>query len=166
MNVLLKSQLFKLLNKRSNIDTTKTLIIHYNDSLKSPNQYSEKGETKYMVSFGHEHLNTYKGFLIGHKNCLRRHNKYKKIANVLHFYITNNGHPSRYKKLFWYKDYGSIIKKMFSDSYKNFDRIIIHPNGEFYLGFQSHRYENLIKKKDWDEYRDEFVQEVNKTNQY
>lgn len=161
------NQLFKQLSNRYKIDTTKILIIHYNDSLKSSSHYIKKGHINNIVSFCHEHLNTYKGFLFAHKKCRLINKKYKKTAKVLHFYKINYGHPEAYKDFKWYKDYGSLIKKIFLDDYKYFVEIIIHPDGEFYSGYSSKfPYANLIIKKEWEKYKSEFEKKLEILNQY
>jgi len=162
-----KSQLFKLLYSRNHIDTTKIIIIHYNDTLRKPSEYVKDGEIKYMYSFAHEHYNTHKGFILAHKKCKNRNKKYKKIAQVLHFYSTNNGHPISYKEHTWYMDYGFLIKKIFLSDELKTQRMIIRPNGEFFVGFYKHYlYENLIEKRKWYKSKNEFEKKLKVLNQY
>lgn len=185
----IKTQLNQLLKKRHQIDTTKTLIIHYIDTLKSKSDFPKRSRTIFYDSLGkevkirksniaiavsqqkkivrHKHIVGYKDFISAHKKCERKHKKYKNYALVLHFYRYNSGHPKTYKELRWYKDYGGIIRKIFSDNYKNFDNIIFHPNGKFYLGYNSKfSYDDLIKKRKWNDYEKKFNQRVKALNNY
>ncbi len=63
--------------------------------------------------------------------------KYSKIDNtlLLHFYDYNAGFPAIDKNVKWHKDPYSIIKSIFSDGVKNYSRIIIHPDGDFFVSY-------------------------------
>ena len=165
-----KTQFFKLLNKRHQIDTTKTLIIHYQDTLKTQDQFPEKDSIVYLDSLSerHIHLWGYDSFLNANKKCIKNHNKYKKTSELLHFYGHNLGHPNNVKKLVWYKDYGLIIKKLFADSYRNFKIIIIHSDGEFFVESRLNEIPNnhLIRRKKWDDYKADFVRRCKALNNY
>lgn len=170
------SQLSKLFFTRHNIDTTKTLIIHYYDTLKTENEYPKKSFTKFYDSlnteikipkrstyvnfeeirsvFKHEHIQNYQSFLQSDKKCLKYHKKMSDQVLVLHFYNHNNGHPEQVKKLKWFKDYGSLVKKLFSYDH-NFDFVIIKPNGEFYVQYYKTKlsYEGLVLNLKWNNYK-------------
>tara|TARA_R110002096_G_scaffold185324_3_gene364091 strand:+ start:3298 stop:4023 length:726 start_codon:yes stop_codon:yes gene_type:complete len=163
-----KSQLFKLLHSRNHIDTTKTLLIHYGDTLRKPSYYIKNNkERKYMYSFAHEHYNTHKGFVLAHKICKNRYRKFKKIAQVLHFYNINNGHPEQYKGHVWYKDYSSLLKKLFLSGYLHSRVIIIRPNGEFFLGYHNHYlFRDVVKNRKWEKSKSEFKNKLEELNQY
>lgn len=156
-----KTQLFQLLNKRHQIDTTKTLIIHYQDTLKPLEQFPKRDSIVYLDSLSkrHIHLWGYDSFLNAHKKCFQNHKKYKKEAQLLHFYAHNLGHPNKVKNLEWFKDYGLVIKKIFADSYQNFKIIIIHSDGEFFIESRINEipYNHLIRQKKWEEYKNEFI---------
>ncbi len=190
LNSTTKNQFFKLLSKKHEIDTTKTLIIHYLDTLKSIDEFPKKTEVVYRDSLNnivklpsggntlyfdkirkikkHKHFFNHTSFINNYKRCIRKHKKYDDVALILHFYGHNNGHPNEYKKVKWYNDYGSLIKKMFTDKYKNFDLIIIHPDGEFYI--QARRndipYKDLVNKTNWDKYKKDYISTCESLNYY
>ncbi|MBC3757522.1 hypothetical protein H7U19_03855 [Hyunsoonleella sp. SJ7] len=162
-----KSQLFKLFHNRNNIDTSKVLIIHYNDTLKNPKDYVKNKELKFMYSFGHEHYNNYKGFIRAHKQCRKRNNVFRKIAHVCHFFGFNDGHPNEFRKQLWYKDYGLILKKLFFSGYVKANRMIIRPNGEFFIGYYNNFiFKGLVEENEWINSRNLYIDELNKLNSY
>lgn len=184
----IKSQLFKLLSSRHQIDTTKTLVIHYIDTLRSISEFPKQNSVVYKDSLGniipikkngssfdlasarniktHEHILNHQSFVKQHERCLKDHKKLKANIEVLHFYAVNNGHPEQVSDVKWYKDYGSVLKKVFSDGYKNFNNIIVHPNGDFYMqSFKSEiPYKDLVKKIKWSEYEQHFNKKVETLN--
>lgn len=186
--ITVKSQLHKLLNKRHQIDTTKTLVIHYIDTLKSPREFAKRSRIVYRDSLNnmvkipnsasvidlnkmrtikkHEHIWSYKDFISQHKKCTKNHQKYKEVASVLHLYNHNNGHSDEVKNLKWFKDYGFVIKKVFADSYKNFQQIIIYPNGDFYTQamYGNIPYDDLVTKTNWDKHKDDFIKRMELLN--
>lgn len=169
LDEVIKSQLFKLLSKRHGIDTTKSLIIHYSDTLKSSEEFPKQDTIIYLDTLKqrHRHLSSYKKFIYWHKKCIRNHKKYDKYAQVFHFYGTNNGQPLDYKKIHWYKDYGLVIRKVFSDSYRNFSNIILHPDGSFFLGYNNEiSYKDLVKKQKWDVQSNDFKKRIKALNYY
>lgn len=179
-----KSQLFKLLSSRHQIDTTKTLVFHYMDTLKNKNEYPKsdylvlldsnnnvikkiKGNrTSYIVTpstrnvVKHKHLISYKTFLVSHKKCIKSYKKFiKKNVKILHFYSVNNGHPNQYKNHRWYKDYGNILKKLFYIEKRKFSLVVLKPNGEFFL-YYTHGYMKnklLFTEEGWRKYKQEFL---------
>lgn len=162
-----KSQLFKLQHSRNHIDTTKTIMIHYNDTLRKPSYYAENNKEKYMYSFAHEHYNTHKGFIEAHKKCKKRNRKFRKTLQVLHFYNTNSGHPDQYKGYVWYKDHGFLIKKLFFNGYFHSLTMIIRPSGEFFIGYFNYFLSSdLIEKHEWEKYKSEFENKLEILNQY
>ena len=156
-----KHQLFKLLNKRHQIDTTKTLVIHYQDTLKAMSEFPKQSKVVYYDSLDneiktlnkvtrnpygmkidlsnykkvvkHKHIQSYKSFLYWNKKCNKSYKKYDKTAAILHFYNFNTGHPNVVNNLTWYQDYGSLLKKLFFQDKKKFYTVIIKPSGAFYL---------------------------------
>lgn len=184
LNEITKSQLFKFFKHRYSIDTTKTLVIHYLDTLKAMHEFPKKTEIIYKDGEGniikmpsnsgstvfindivkvksHKHIYNHNSFIDRYEKCIKNHKKYRETALILHFYNINNGHPETYKNVKWLKDKGGLIKKIFSDSYMNFKSIILHPNGEYYLGFKHKApYRNLVKQLKWDKYKTDFLNEV------
>lgn len=182
-----KSQLFQLFAKRHQIDTTKALIIHYSDTLKSVKEFPKRNSVVFRDSLDniikikkgpstsidfskirnvkkYEYFWSYKSFIKNQKKCIRNHKKYEDLAQVLHFYNQNTGHPDKLDKLQWYKDYGSVIKKTFIAGDDDFSFIIIHPNGDFYVQNKYlefyYPYKNLVKKVDWEIYKSEFLEAI------
>lgn len=154
-----KSQLFKLLYQRHKIDTTKLLLIHYTDTLKSIDQFPKKNMIVYNAdSTSHEHLISHKQFVKNHKKCIKDHKRYKNL-NVLHMYEHNNGHPDKFDEVVWYKDDLGIIKKLFNDGVFKYYYILIKPDGSFYLEntyYNRGLYKDLLKNKKWDKHLTEF----------
>lgn len=184
----IKSQLFKLLKKRHQIDTTKTLVIHYTDTLKSAEEFPKRSKVVYRDSLNnnvnipisgtfidfnkirsikkHEHIWSYKEYVNQHKKCIKAHQKYSASASVLHFYNHDNGYSHTVKNPMWFKDHGSVIKKVFADSYKNFQQVIIYPNGDFYIQAMNSNipYDDLVKKENWDTYKNDFLKQMELLN--
>ena len=182
LDPIVKTQLFKLLNKRHQIDTTKTLIIHYLDTLKSIEEFPKVTKTVLLDSLNNEikvpefknsyidfrplenvkshmHLQSYKSFVNEYKKCIRKHKKYRKTARLLHFYgHSSGGLEEKSEDVNWLKDYGFVVKKVFSDGFKTFNTIILHPNGEFYMQSRHNKipFEHLVKQIHWNEYKTEF----------
>lgn len=156
-----KTQLFKLFHNRNRIDTNKVQIIHYNDTLRKASEYDKGGNVEYKYVFGHEHLNTYRGFIRAHSQCIKNYKRYCERAQVLHFYKINNGHPTSYKDHVWYEDNGGLISKLFLGKFNKTQRMIIRPNGEFFVGYEQYfLIEDLIEKKKWDKAKSEFETEI------
>jgi len=161
-----KQQLFKLLNKRNNIDTTQVLVFHYIDTLKNRNQFPKIDLIKNLDDGKHKHIISYKTFMRQHKECLRKYKKYKN-TKVLHYYNINNNHPKKIGDIVWYKDPSGVIKNIFRDSYKRFKFFILKPNGEYYI----HNIvdgklidtKKMIKSK-WDYHANDFKKRYNSLN--
>lgn len=179
----IKSQLFKLLSKRNSVDTSKTLVIHYLDTLKSIEEFPKKTETVFFDSLNNEveipkfnnsyldltslgnikshiHVKNYKTFVREYKRCIKKHKKYNETVDLLHFYGYSRGNLQEMNYgVDWLKDYGLVVKKVFSDGFKNFNIIILHPDGEFFMQSRYNKlsYENLLKRIHWEEYKAEFI---------
>ncbi|ULC60526.1 hypothetical protein MBM09_05925 [Flaviramulus sp. BrNp1-15] len=202
----IKSQLFKLLNKRHQIDTSKTLIIHYLDTLRAKSEYSKKNTvvfydslnrvikplikssqisdgvkfdfTNYNKVAKHKHIQNYRRFLKLNKKCTKRYykynNKHNEKVSVFHFYNVNNGHPNEFKELRWFKDYASLLKKLFFDENANTNFAIIKPSGEFLVYYPDKHFNNyhvtflnLLNNETWNEIKISFEKEfetINKLN--
>ena len=189
-----KNQLFKLLNKRHQIDTTKTLVIHYQDTLRAKSDFPKENKTVYYDSLNNEiekitkktqvpggvkidfsnfykvskhvHIQNYSGFLRGQKTCVRSYKKYDKTASVLHFYNINNGHPNVLKKLRWYQDYGGLLKKLFFQDKKKFYTVIIKPSGEFFIEYHENYFTmcDLLNPEKWNTIKVDFEQKYKALN--
>ncbi len=165
-----KKQLFKLFASRNHVDTTKIILIHYQDTLKRIVDFPKENTIVFNKdSTSHKHLYSHKSFLQQHKNCLKDF-KRNKNTNVYHFFGINTGHPLNYDNCTWEKDNFSLINNMFRDKYKRFSSIIIHPNGNFYCynfndeGKNLKVYQDIIKNKKWDEHIDEFSKRLQTLN--
>ncbi|MFY0715093.1 hypothetical protein J1D01_15585 [Seonamhaeicola sp. NFXS20] len=180
----LKSQLFKMLSSRNNIDTLKTLLIYYKDTLISRNEFPKRDYLIFRDSLGevmgiskktgwyfdvrpykkakyHEVKYSYKSF-----NKIMRFNfkKYKRFKQVepVFFYGYNKGLDLNNLKVQWHKDYGHLIKKLFK--YKNywFRQLILKPNGEFFVSIGSQNIDNkeLFNEKKWNAYRNTYFNKM------
>lgn len=184
-----KNQLFQLLSLRNKIDTTKTLLIHYQDTLKAIHEFPKKNSIIYKDSIGnivttapsskridlnefrniktHIHQGNYSSFISATKRCLRYYKKYRETVGVLHFYDVNNGHPEQVKNIKWYKDYGSIIKRLFLKKNQNMRSLIIKPSGEFFIDYGSN-YDisplDILKPDRWDAIKEKFYQDYKTLN--
>lgn len=163
-----KNQLFKLISSKNKVDTTKIIIIHYQDTLKRISQFAKKtGIVFNKDSTSHRHVISHKTFINQHKKCVRTLGKRNK-SQVYHYYNFNNGHPETYKKVDWYKDNLSLIDKIFRDSYRRFNTIIIHPNGDFfcrnYNDENSNIFKDITKGKRWKKHKKEFEESLDTLN--
>jgi hypothetical protein len=196
---IVKNQLFKLLRSRHQIDTSKTLVIHYLDTLRAKSEYAKKNAVIYYDSLNrvikpiikstsiidgvkfdfsnfhktvkHEHIQNYKSFIKLNRRCVRQYKNYKNEVLVFHFYNFNNGHPNEVKELTWYKDYSSLLKKLFFHEYTKTDFLIIKPSGEFIVGYpdsdfyNSHvSFKNLLILENWDKIKINFKKEYETVN--
>lgn len=170
-----KTQIFKFLNKKHQIDTSKTMIIHYRDTLKSIGEFPKVSHHNYrpfssVIScspyFDETKSRSHKDFIISHQKCIKTHQKIDDNISVLHFYYHNNGHRNKFKNLTWYHDSNQLIKNIFTDEYKNYEWIIIHPDGEFYMksGDDNISYEKIVRKQNWYKLKEDFLDECKLLN--
>lgn len=127
-----KEQLFKLLAQRNNVDTTKTILIHYENELKGIEEFPKNDTIVYYKNGTHSHLISHKTFIEGHKKC---NSTERKNTKVYHFFSENKGHPLSFEGQEWYKDNLLLLKNTFGngkESRRNW-ALIIHPSGEFAL---------------------------------
>ncbi len=179
-----KSQLFKILSIRNNIDTLKILSIFYKDTLLARNEFPKKDYLIFRDSLGnvmgisklrgwyfdgrayreakwHERKYSFKNF---NKICysnFKNHKRFKHVTPVF-FYGFNKGLDLSTLKVKWYQDYGFLIKKLFM--YKNywFQQLILKPNGEFFIRIGSkpiHKKE-LFDEEQWNAHRDAYFSEI------
>lgn len=149
-----KDQLNKLFNLRYNIDSTKKWLFHYIDTL--PNK--EK-MPKISGVFVYDSIETKKTFFLSKKVFNNNYKKYmnskhrhvmsydefqdkirkekKKISKktvFTHIYNQNKGIPKEFlKEMNYYKDNIPVFRNIFSDGMKNYNTILIFPNGNYYL---------------------------------
>lgn len=182
-----KSQLFKLFAIRHQIDTAKTLIIHYEEVLKNKLEYPKYSYVEYYDSLSQKMdyikngydlekygkriverktILDYESFLRAHENCIKINKRYGDNLTILHFFNQNNGHPIEVKRLKWYKDYGAILKNLFYDNDRKFAVLFIRPDGEYYLLYKNGKYlfEDLLKSENWNLYRNDFLEELRSLN--
>ncbi|NER18498.1 hypothetical protein [Spongiivirga citrea] len=163
-----KHQLFSLLSQRNQIDTTKTILIHYKDSLKSIASFPEKDTVIQLKNGRHKHLHSHITFLKQHENCVRRF-KRKKDINVYHFYTSNDGHPEIYDNLKWHKDHLQMLKKLFSnrENLGYYWHLVIHPNGDYFVynrNLNTAIYRDLMKQRRWKKHLSSFIKKYNALN--
>ncbi|WP_396601696.1 hypothetical protein [Algibacter sp. R77976] len=184
-----KTQLFKLLSSRHEVDTTKILSCFYKDTLKSKSEFplkneiyliSNVGDTLKKRSFSNirsmyytskqwkkqngeiKTLRNYKAYHRLNRGYIRwNHNDYKKSVELLMFYGVNNGGSDKIQGLKWHKDYGNVIKKLFNYKDENFSYVLIKPNGEFFIkyGFIATPFSDLFNNTDWEFHRNKFLKE-------
>jgi Fe-S cluster biosynthesis and repair protein YggX len=161
-----KQQLFKLLHVRNGIDTTKTLIFHYIDTLKVEKQFPKNDTVIRFKDGGHRNELSYKSFLKHHKDCSKKYEGFVNV-NVLHYYYINNGHETVLGELVWCKDPSGIISRLFSDTHESFKYFILKPKGDFYVqsvGETKIDIFNEVLKEKWSEHEAKFYKEYNKLN--
>lgn len=163
-----KNQLFKLLSSRNKVDTTKIMIIHYQDSLKKESLFPKhSGVTYNKDSSKHRHVISYDKFISQHKECIRKLRKRNK-NNVYHFYKHNLGHPEKYGKISWYKDHYELIDRLFRDSHRRFKTIVIRQDGNYfcrnYIGQNIDIFDDIIKDKNWEKHNEQFMTTLKKVN--
>lgn len=182
-----KNQLFKLLNKRFNIDTSIVWLIHYIDSIPNiDNMPKESGiefidssnkptgifltDKEYKSNYKkypyrkHKHIFSTNDYL---KNISSEKKKVKKNVEFIHFYNYNAGFPEKkLTDLSYFKDPNSLISNLFNDRMKLFKVILIHPNGEFYVSKykQGHftKGNKLAKKSFYNRQKKKWLKRINK----
>ncbi|WP_442265606.1 hypothetical protein ACSIGC_15080 [Tenacibaculum sp. ZS6-P6] len=156
-------QLKKLYSLRYKIDTTKAWFIHYVDSIpnkeKMPAQsgiayYNKQKEVIGFVPYGsdsktpkkdysnaayHAHLSSYNDYVHHIEKEISSFGK-EKTSELIHFYNKNHGFPKNVLyNLSYFKDDNLILKKSFREAVRNYEVIVIHPDGQFYLSFFGNR---------------------------
>ena len=168
-----KPQLFQLLHKSYHVDTTKVMVLHYLDTLKSASTYPKRDKIVEIDEKRHKHVITYKTFLKQHKNCIRKFRKNKE-AEVYHLYSVNGGHPDQVKNMLWYRDFQNKIKLLFKKNFQTPYTIIIHPNGDYLIHYSfdgAYSIEtllNLENNRNWNFYKNDFINrnQVLNTNKF
>ncbi|TXD84829.1 hypothetical protein ESY86_03805 [Subsaximicrobium wynnwilliamsii] len=159
-----KTQLYQLLHSKNQVDTSRVMVIHYQDTLRAISYFPEKSKTVYAKdSMSHRHIANHQAFINQHKNCLKK-NKRGRRNNVYHFFGYNEGHPAAFDKILWKKDHLGLVDQIYRDSYDRFNTIILHPDGTF-VGYNYNDdtgkiYQDLIKGKRWELYKADFEKRV------
>lgn len=159
-----KTQLYQLLYSKNQVDTSKIMVIHYQDTLRAISYFPEKSKIVYAEdSLSHRHVANHKTFIKQHERCVKKNGKGRR-NNVYHFFGYNEGHPTEFDKIKWQKDYLSLVERIYRDSYGRFNTIILHPDGTF-VGYNYNDdtgkiYQDLIKGKRWTKHKANFEKRV------
>ncbi|NNC70757.1 MAG: hypothetical protein HKN90_08065 [Flavobacteriaceae bacterium] len=162
LNVKKKHQLNQLFFAKYKIDTTKTWLIHYIDTLPDINKLYKKSGVVLLDSLGNDYGNvmSIKRFNQNHIKRLRKQNRidfyrthklvrsfkdYKKIAKrenrklcknkkleFLHIYGFNKKYPLQDDEFNWRKDENLILQHVFTDGNRMYMNIIVFDDGSFY----------------------------------
>lgn len=161
-----KEQLFKLLVQRNKVDTTKTILIHYENILKPIDEFPKNDTVLYYKNGTHSHLISHRTFIDGHKKC---NNTKRKNSTVYHFFAENEGHPLSFEDQKWYEDNLLLLKNTFGngkESKRNWS-LIIHPSGDFAVRNAELDYRiwnRLVDRIKWDKIKKKFDKKFNKLN--
>ncbi|SFD31710.1 hypothetical protein SAMN04487987_10993 [Algibacter pectinivorans] len=189
MPLISKERLFNFLSSNYKLDTTKTIVIHYTNTLKNPKDYPNRtpvykfdslNNTYKLLKYhnagnldltlgvsGHMHAQNYSAIMYGYKQCIKYHRKKNEELSVLHLYAKNEGFPLEEKGLEWYLDKNQFIKGFFKKFNTVSNIVIIQPNGEFYVQYCSSKYDyaSLIAKHKWGTHKTEFLREIEFLNE-
>lgn len=143
-----KKQLYSLLVQRNNVDTTKSILIHYKDTLKTIGSFPTVDSFVYYKKGGIRRIVSHNTFIKVHKDCEREYSK--KHITTYHFFNHNEGHPLEIKKIIWRQDYLGLLRKLFFTSrVKNkYWTILLHPNGDYVVN-----YFGVAPLKKWKEFK-------------
>ncbi len=159
-----RHQLFLIFSERNKIDTTKIMVIHYQDTLKQISEFPDKSELVYNKdSTSHRHVINHSRYIKNLRNCIKNLRK-RNRSEVYHFFKHNNGHPLKYKRFQWHKDYYGLIDKLFRDYRSRFHTIVINPNGDFfcmnYRDGNDKILKDLTKGKRWEKHKNAFEKKL------
>ena len=163
-----KQQLYNLLSQRNGVDTTKTIIIHYRDTLPPISSFPKRDSIAPTIGGGHRHINSHKTHLRNLKSCLRYNTRRK--TSIYHFFNFNDGYPLAMEgAIKWNEDPLRMLRKLFYDrSIMNFSwTILIQKNGNFlvhYYGFLPKIFKDLRKGKNWEIHYSDFQKRYNSLN--
>lgn len=134
IDTVTKSQLNKFFHARFSIDSTKTWLIHYRDTMPNPKLMPEESGIVYTDSTKsrHRHVSSLKDDQAIIPKELKKYTKFKNLE-LLHFFNVTNGYPIKTEEYEWYQDTALLLKKIFSDGMIAYTNLVIHPNGEFYV---------------------------------
>lgn len=140
------SDLKKIFTRFLQIDASKTVLLHYYDSI--PSYYKKCISEKIPYKKSEEVINYT--------------NKLLKKDIVFREVYKNPICFSKHKKCFHYKDYASFIKKTFSDGTISYNNMIIYPNGDFFSGRVD--FIKLYKKKKYLTEKKKWLKKINQLN--
>ena len=129
-----RHQLFTLLTRRNNVDTTQNMVIHYQDTLKAKESFARRDEVVWNKDGTHEHLISYNTYIKRHKRCNAFYKK-KYRGNLYHFFNFNAGHPEQIKELTWHKDHLKMLRRLFYNNSNNENgwSVTLFPNGDYFI---------------------------------
>ncbi len=163
-----KEQLYGILAQRNQVDTSQTILIHYQDTLKSRDSYPKKEQIVSLKNGGHRHIPSYRTFFKAHKKCMKTYDRQEGIR-VYHYFHHNQGHPTAYKDLEWYEDPLDLLRKLFYNKGDNTRmwRVFLYPNGDYlvlYGGMPNEMYEDLKFHRNWDTHYQKFQETYDRVN--
>jgi hypothetical protein len=163
-----KDQLFGLLAQRNDVDTTKIIFIHYQDTLKARDSYPREDRVVPLANGGHQHIPSYHSFMRAHRICEKKYRDDPKI-NMYHFFHFNQGHPLSVKKYTWHKDPLDVIRKLFynKEDHTRMWSLFLYPDGGYtilYGGMSEEMYADLKEHKNWDQHLKTFREQYQTVN--
>jgi len=161
-----KEQLFKLLAQRNKVDTTKSILIHYADTLHAISYFPKNDSIIYYKDGTHTHNPSHKRFVNNHRIC---NESYTKNSRVYHFFALNEGHPTTFEGQHWYEDNLLLIKNLFGYGKESraYWAVVIHPNGEFAVRNDKLSYRiwnELVDKIKWEKRFERFDKAYRRLN--
>jgi len=163
-----KTQLFSLLKQRNNVDTTKSILIHYKDTLSTIKSLPKHDAIVHFTNGQHKHIQSFKSLSKTLLECIQKNTK--KAYNIYHFYNFNKGMPVKIKKTVWFKDHLNLLRKFFYNysNTNNIWAILIHPNGNFVInraGVKSGKaWKEMKKGKNWEKHLADFQESYHRLN--
>lgn len=160
LNQLQKAQLFQELKIKHQVDTSKVMVIHYLDTLKSK---TELKRSTYYEENRNQHIN-HETYPEQHQQCLKKFKK-RQNTNVYHFYNYQNNHQTTIKNLIWHQDSNKRFKSFFKKNNEISHTIIILPDGyylihyRFFWKYNIEIHEIFIK---YSEFRTKLIKSFNK----
>ena len=161
-----KEQLFKLLAQRNNVDTTKSILIHYENILEPIDNFPKNDTIISYKNGTHKHVISHRTFIEGHRVC---NETKRKNSKVYHFFAENEGHPLSFEGQNWYEDNLLLLKNTFGngkESRRNW-ALIIHPSGEFAVRNAELDYKiwnQMIAYNNWNRHLNNFDKKFKKLN--
>ena len=159
-----KGQLFLLLSQRINVDTSKTIVIHYRDTLKALSSYPKYDSIIKLPDGKHRHLGSHRRFIKEHLSCIQSHRG--KETQLYHFFEVNEGHPLTFEEIKWFQDPSGTVKKVFQSKFSQstYWFLVIHPNGDFAVrnnisASLNDKWNHFLKHKKWEKYLQRFLEE-------
>lgn len=172
-------------DSKEKIKQNAVIVVKYSDSLYSYNTTKKKHNSliafhqkavydtasntmKYhKINYKTYNLNTYnkncKNWLKEQNKCIKKFEKIDNI-NVIHSYLHKEKNTYNYADFHFVKDRG-ILKNTFFKIVKNFNVLILKPNGEYFLSgghLEDKKIKKLLKDSDWSNYIQDWETTVTK----